>query len=50
MADVIRDLRDPLFFQNGLHFVFVGTTEAVDTVVNTHAQVRSTVTVHAWSR
>jgi Cdc6-like AAA superfamily ATPase len=45
-ADIIRDLRDPLFFQNGLHFVFVGTTEAVDTVVNTHAQVRSTVTVH----
>lgn len=45
-ADIVRDLRDPLFFQNGIHFVFVGTSDAVDTVVNTHAQLRSTVTVH----
>jgi Cdc6-like AAA superfamily ATPase len=45
-ADVVRDLRDPLFFQNGLHFVFVGTTDAIDTMVNTHAQVRSTVAIH----
>lgn len=45
-ADIVRDLRDPLLFQNGLHFVLVGTTDAVDTVVNTHPQVRSTVTIH----
>jgi Cdc6-like AAA superfamily ATPase len=45
-ADIVRDLRDPLLFQNGLHFVLVGTTDAVETVVNTHPQVRSTVTIH----
>lgn len=44
-ADIFRDLRDPLLFQNGLHFLLVGTTDAVNTVVNTHAQLRSTVTV-----
>lgn len=45
-ADIVRDLRDPLFFRNGLHFVFVGTTDAVDTVVNTHTQLRTTITIH----
>lgn len=44
-ADLLRDLRDPLLMQNGLHFVLVGTTDAVSTVVNTHQQVRHTVSV-----
>jgi hypothetical protein len=44
-ASIIRDLRDPLLMQNGLHFVIVGTTDAVSTVVNTHPQVRTTVSI-----
>jgi hypothetical protein len=42
-ADLLRDLRDPLLMQNGLHFIFVGMPEAIDTLVNTHQQVRHTV-------
>jgi hypothetical protein len=44
-ANLLRDLRDPLFLQNGLHFVLVGTTDAVTTVVQTHQQVRNTVSI-----
>jgi hypothetical protein len=44
-ASIIRDLRDPLLMQNGLHFVIVGTTDSVTTVVNTHQQVRTTVSI-----
>ncbi len=44
-ANLLRDLRDPLLLQNGLHFVLVGTTDAVTTVVNTHQQVRNTVSI-----
>lgn len=40
-AEVLRSLRDPMLLHNGLHFVVVGTTDAVNTVVNTHAQVRT---------
>lgn len=41
-AEVLRSLRDPMLMHSGLHYVVVGTTEAVNTVVNTHAQVRTT--------
>lgn len=40
-ADLFRGLRDPMLIHDGLHFIVVGTTDAVNTVVNTHAQVRS---------
>ena len=45
-AVILRDLRDPLFMHPGLHVVLVGTTDAVQTMVLTHAQVRSTFAVH----
>ena len=44
-ADILRDLRDPLLMQNGLHFVLVGTGDAITAVVQTHQQVRNTVNV-----
>lgn len=40
-AEVLRSLRDPMLMHDGLHVVMVGTTDAVNTVVNTHAQVRT---------
>lgn len=40
-ADVLRSLRDIMLMHDGLHYVLVGTTDAVNTVVNQHAQVRS---------
>jgi hypothetical protein len=40
-AEVLRSLRDPMLLHNGLHYVVVGTTDAVNTVVNTHVQVRT---------
>lgn len=49
-ADILRALRDPLLMHPGLHIVIVGTTEAVQTVVGTHPQLRtvfSTQTVKA---
>jgi hypothetical protein len=46
-AVILRDLRDPLLMHPGLHVVLVGTTEAVQTMVLTHAQVRSTFALHA---
>ena len=46
-AVILRDLRDPLFMHPALHVVLVGTTDAVHTMVLTHAQVRSTFALHA---
>jgi hypothetical protein len=40
-AEIFRGLRDPMFMHDGLHFVVVGTTDAVNVVVNTHPQVRN---------
>jgi hypothetical protein len=44
-AEVLRSLRDPMLLHNGLHYVVVGTTDAVNTVVNTHVQVRTIFSV-----
>lgn len=44
-ADLLRSLRDPLLMHPGLHVVIAGTTEAVQTVVNTHAQVRNVFSI-----
>jgi hypothetical protein len=41
-AEIMRSLRDPMLMHDGLHMVLVGTIEAVNTVVNTHPQVRTT--------
>lgn len=41
-AEILRALRDPMLMHPGLHVVVVGTTDAVQTVVNTHQQVRHT--------
>jgi hypothetical protein len=41
-ADTLRSLRDPMLMQDGLHVVVVGTTDAVNTAINSHAQVRNT--------
>ncbi len=38
-ADLLRGLRDPMLMHPGLHVLFVGTTDAVNTVINSHAQV-----------
>ena len=42
-AEVLRALRDVMLLHNGVHYVIVGTTDAVSLAVNTHAQVRSVV-------
>lgn len=42
-AEVLRALRDVMLLHNGLHYLIVGTTDAVSLAVNTHAQVRSVV-------
>jgi hypothetical protein len=42
-AEVLRALRDVMLMHNALHYVIVGTTDAVNLAVNTHAQVRSIV-------
>jgi hypothetical protein len=42
-AEVLRALRDVMLLHNGLHYVIVGTADAVSVTVNTHAQVRSIV-------
>lgn len=41
-AEILRSLRDPMLMHDGLHVVVVGATDAVNTVVNMHAQVRTT--------
>lgn len=40
-AEILRSLRDPMLLHDGLHYVVVGTTSAVNVVVNTHPQVRT---------
>jgi hypothetical protein len=44
-AEIVRSLRDPMLMHDGMHVILVGTTDAVNTVVNTHAQVRTTFSV-----
>lgn len=46
-AEVLRALRDIMLLHNGLHYLIVGTTDAVHTAVNTHAQLRSIVSTLA---
>ncbi|MBI3791109.1 MAG: ATP-binding protein, partial [Gemmatimonadetes bacterium] len=45
-AALLRDLRDPMLMHPGLHVVLVGTTDAVQAMVLTHPQVRTTFTLH----
>ena len=40
-AVILRDVRDTMLMHAGLHSVIVGTTDAVQAVVNTYAQVRT---------
>jgi Cdc6-like AAA superfamily ATPase len=42
-AEVLRALRDIMLLHNGLHYLIVGTTDAVNVAINTHAQIRSIV-------
>lgn len=42
-ADVLRALRDIMLLHNGLHYVILGTSDAINSAVNAHAQVRSVV-------
>jgi len=44
-ASILRDLRDIMLQQNGMHYVIAGTTDAVNAAVNTHAQVRTIVSM-----
>lgn len=46
-AEIVRSLRDPMMMHDGLHFVLVGTSDAIQTVVHTHAQVRTVVSITA---
>lgn len=40
-AEILRSLRDSMLLHDGLHYVVVGTTDAVVSVVNSYPQVRS---------
>jgi energy-coupling factor transporter ATP-binding protein EcfA2 len=40
-ADLLQSLRDPMLMHDGLHVVLVGTTDAVNDVLDSHAQVRN---------
>ena len=42
-AEILRALRDIMLLHNGLHCILVGTADAINVAVNTHAQVRSIV-------
>lgn len=42
-AELLRSLRDLMLLHDGLHLVLVGTTAAVQAIVQPHAQVRSIV-------
>jgi Cdc6-like AAA superfamily ATPase len=42
-AEILRSLRDTMLLHDGLHYILVGTADAVNVAVNTHAQVRSIV-------
>jgi len=41
---ILRDLRDPVLQHTGLHFLLVGTTEAVDAVLK-EPQLRSVISI-----
>lgn len=40
-AELLRGLRDPMLMHPGLHFVLVGTPEAITAIVGTFTQVRN---------
>lgn len=40
-AEILRSLRDSMLLHDGLHYIVVGTTDAVVSVVNTYPQIRS---------
>jgi hypothetical protein len=40
-GEILRSLRDLMLLHDGLHYVVVGTTDAVNVVVNQHTQVRT---------
>ena len=42
-AEILRALRDVMLLHNGLHYLLVGTADAVNIAVNTHAQIRNIV-------
>ncbi len=43
-ADLLQSLRDPMLMHPGLHYVLVGTADAMLTVLGTHKQVHSVFT------
>ncbi|HEU5174295.1 MAG TPA: hypothetical protein VFT96_06045 [Gemmatimonadaceae bacterium] len=45
-AATLRALRDRCLLLDGFHWLVVGTTESVDTVIRTHSQVRSVFPVY----
>lgn len=40
-GEVLRSLRDIMLMHDGLHYIVVGTTDAINAAVNHHVQVRS---------
>ena len=44
-AELLRSLRDLMLLHDGLHLVLVGTTDAVQAIVQPHAQVRSIIDI-----
>src|SRR5690606_34643772 len=46
-AELLRSLRDLMLLHDGLHLILVGTTDAVQAIVQPHAQVRSIVDILA---
>ena len=40
-AEILRSLRDSMLLHDGLHYIVVGTTDAVSSVVNSYPQIRS---------
>jgi AAA ATPase domain len=42
-AEILRDLRDLMLLHSGLHYVIVGTVDAVSVAVNAHQQIRNIV-------
>lgn len=44
-AETLRALRDVMLLHNGLHYIIAGTVDAVNAAINTHAQVRSVVSI-----
>ncbi len=44
-AELLRSLRDLMLLHDGLHFILVGTTDAVQAIVQPHPQIRSIVDI-----